>query len=357
MATKLDILYAKLIFRTSTEKRMNAYRKIASLLRNDFTLTEALERLWQIESKDGKNKNEPFAIAFREMQNMLERGGSFFDAVKGWSPDVESLMLSVGDISKLSIALENTVRVCEGTAKIKHALTSAIAYPLFLFIMTFIIIIMVGVYLLPPMLDAAGKDIIWNGAARNLVEISELFGNNWAHISLAGAAILLAIYFSMPRLTGWMRSKLDKVAPWSLYKIFVSSGWLVSLASLIRAGATLPEALKLLSDNSNRYLRKISDKTLDNIIRGYNLGDALEQAHSNFPNAEIIGDLKIYADMDEFDKNLMNVANEYMNDSIRHIENISNTLNSIGMLLISVVIGWVVFGTFEMQDQIAIAIA
>ena len=50
---KLELLYAKLVFRLNTEKRMSICRKLASLLRNDFTLIDALERLELIESKNG----------------------------------------------------------------------------------------------------------------------------------------------------------------------------------------------------------------------------------------------------------------------------------------------------------------
>ena len=39
------------------------------------------------------------------------------------------------------------------------------------------------------------------------------------------------------------------------------------------------------------------------------------------------------------------------------MEKVSNTLNSVGILLISAIIAWVVLGTFQMQDQITAAIS
>ena len=62
---KLELLYAKMVFKLNTEKRMATARKLASLLRNDFTLMDALNRLEMIESKNGKKHNEPFAIVMR----------------------------------------------------------------------------------------------------------------------------------------------------------------------------------------------------------------------------------------------------------------------------------------------------
>jgi Bacterial type II secretion system protein F domain. len=64
----------------------------------------------------------------------------------------------------------------------------------------------------------------------------------------------------------------------------------------------------------------------------------------------------IYSDMVDFNKNLDKIARDYMEESIRKMENISNIMNSIGIILVSVIIGWVVFGTFQMQEQITSAI-
>jgi len=41
-----------------------------------------------------------------------------------------------------------------------------------------------------------------------------------------------------------------------------------------------------------------------------------------------------------------------MEESVRKMESISSVLNSIGIILVSIIIGWVVMGTFQMQEQI-----
>ena len=107
-----------------------------------------------------------------------------------------------------------------------------------------------------------------------------------------------------------------------------------------------------MADTSNRYLSNILEETLHHIANGENLGNALAMTGKDFPNEEIIGDLIIYADMNDFDKNLDQIARDYMEDSVRKMESISNIMNSIGIIIVSVVIGWVVLGTFQMQEQI-----
>lgn len=353
---KLELLYAKWVFRTSTEKRMALCRKLASLLKNDFTLIDALERLEVIESKNGTKPREPFAIVMRQWQHNLERGMTFSEATRGWVPPEETLLVSSGNLSDLAVALENVGRVVEGTNRIRRAMTSAIAYPLFLLALTFGIIIMVGIYLVPPLAEVAGNSIVWRGMARSLVVLSDFSIRYWYLFLVVFAGLIAIIWVSLANWSGRIRVLFDKMPPWNVYKIQVSVGWLMSLAAIIKAGGTIPDALRLLADNANRYLRSILDITLRYIANGDNLGIALANTGRKFPDDEIIGDLIIYADMNGFEENLNQIANDYLEESVRKMERVSNILNSIGILLVSAIIAWVVLGTFQMQDQITAAL-
>ncbi|MBQ2017714.1 MAG: type II secretion system F family protein [Alphaproteobacteria bacterium] len=349
---KLELLYAKMMFRLNTEKRMAICRKLASLLRNDFTLIDALERLEMVESKNGKKPNEPFAIVMREWQKNLEKGMTFSEATRGWVPQNETLLVTSGNLSNLVVALENVGRVVDGMQRIRRAMTTAVAYPLFLLALTFGIIIMVGIYLVPPLAEVAGNSVVWRGTARSLVWLSDVSIQYWYVFLLVFAIIVSVCWVSLANWTGRTRAVFDKFPPWSTYKIQVSVGWLMSLAAMVSAGVTIPDAMRMLADSASRYLRSILDKALRFIANGDNLGRALEKTGRGFPDDEIIGDLTIYADMNGFDENLTQVANDYLNESVRKMEKISNTLNSLGVLLVSAIIAWVVLGTFQMQDQI-----
>lgn len=349
---KLELLYAKLVFRLNTEKRMAICRKLASLLRNDFTLIDALERLEMVESKNGKKPNEPFAIVMRQWQMNLERGMTFSEATRGWVPQNETLLVTSGNLSNLVVALENVGRVVDGMQRIRRAMTSAIAYPMFLLALTFGIIIMVGIYLVPPLRDVAGNDVVWRGTARSLVWLSEFSIKYWYFFLVGFASFVAIIWVSLANWSGRLRALFDKLPPWNVYKIQVSVGWLMSLAAMVNAGVTIPDAMRMLADSANRYLRAILDMALHFIANGDNLGVALSKTNRDFPDSEIAGDLTIYADMNGFDENLTSVANDYLNESVRKMEKVSNTLNSLGILLISGIIAWVVLGTFQMQDQI-----
>ena len=354
---RLELLYARFVFRTSTEKRMALVRKLASLLRNDFTLMDALSRIEMIESNGGKNPNEPFAIAMRVWQQNLERGMSFSDATRGWVPDEETLLVTSGNIANLVVALENTSRVVESAGRIRRAMRNAVAYPLFLLALTLGIIVLVGIYLVPPLVEVAGNEIIWRGSARWLISMSDFMVANWYWFVICFCALVVVVGFSLENWSGRLRTVFDKLPPWNIYKIHISVGWLMSLSAMVAAGITMPDAMRMLADNSSKYLREILEETLHFIANGDNLGMALSKTGRNFPNKEIIGDLMIYAEMTDFDKNLTAIANDYLEESVRKMESISNVLNSIGILMVSAIIAWVVLGTFQMQDQITAALS
>ena len=136
----LNRYYAMIICRMSGGTRMRIYRKLISLLHNRFSLMDALDRIRGIITNDGRNPDEPMALALLYWQRSLQNGNSFSVALEGWAPARERLMLSVGDVSNLAGALENLIKVTEGTKRMTAPLVGALAYPMFLSMMTVAII-------------------------------------------------------------------------------------------------------------------------------------------------------------------------------------------------------------------------
>ena len=181
--TKIELFYAKMVCRFSTDKRISIWRKLVSLLKNDFTLVNALNRLQMTESHGGARPNEPFAICMREWERNLERGLSFSEATRGWIPTEETLLLTSSNMSSLIVALENVGRIVVANKRISRAVFGAIAYPLLLLVLVFGIIIMVGIYLVPPLAEVAGEGMVWTGGAASLIWLSEWAGRYWKFIA------------------------------------------------------------------------------------------------------------------------------------------------------------------------------
>ena len=203
----------------------------------------------------------------------------------------------------------------------------------------------------------AGQNVVWTGAAGLLITVSQFCIDYWHIIVGFLAVVILLVWFSLANWRGGLRTLFDVLPPWNIYKMHMAVGWMMSLAAMINAGIAMPDAMRILADNANRYLRDILESGLKYIANGDNLGVALEKTGREFPNDEIIGDLTIYSEMNDFGPNVARLANDYLADSVRKMESISSTLNSIGILLVSVIIAWVVLATFQMQDQITMMLS
>ena len=346
----LNRRYARFTVRLFTSDRLSIYRKLKSLIHNRFSLMDALERMHQIASKDGKSPNDTLAIAIRAWMTSVRNGDSLSVAMRGWAPPTEILMLSVGDITNLELALANTIKVVEGMRRMKAPVIEAVSYPIFLLVMMFLLIWCVGKFLVPPMVDAV-PGLQWKGLAKSLVDLSGFVNNHPYWLIFPLPVTSLFVIWTFPRWRGGWRAKFDNIPPWSIYRIFVGVGWLLSLASLIKAGTPVSRALRLLRGDSSRYLLYRIDRTLVFINNGDNLGDALFRTRLGFPDNEIIGDLRIYAELDNFPQALEQLADDWLENGVRVIEQKSALMNNVAILLIAGTVAWAVAGTFAMQEQ------
>lgn len=351
---KLNVMeeyYAKITCNLSSGTRLKIYKKLASLLSNRFSLMDALDRVRDSITNGGKNPNEPMAVAVTCWARALQNGESFSNALVGWAPPRERLMLSVGDVSDLESALKNLIKVAEGSKKMVAPVVGAIAYPAFLMMMAVLIIYAIGSYMVPPMIDAA-PDTQWRGMAKDLVALSFWIRDYWILAFTVLPVTFFIIFTTLPIWKGRMRAKFDKFPPWSLYRIFSGVSWLLALAALVKAGTPVSTALRSLRSDSSKYLIERIDAALVYINNGDNLGEALFKTDYDFPDPEVIGDLRVYSELDGFEEALDKMANDWLEESVETIAQRASILNMAAVLTVGGVIAWAVMGVFEMQDQI-----
>ncbi|MCP4393825.1 MAG: hypothetical protein GY804_06110 [Alphaproteobacteria bacterium] len=350
----VEIFYAKFLCRLGNGGRLKLYKKLASLLRNRFSLMDGLEKIKITITNNGKNPNEPMAVAINCWQQSLQNGNSFSVALKGWAPARERLMLSVGDIANLESALVNVIKVTEGSSRMIGPLIGAIAYPAVLMVMSVAIIAGIGIYMVPPMASAA-PNIRWTGQAKYLVDVSLWVQVYWAYMFGAMPVIFLILFFSMGKWKNKLRAYVDGLPPWSMYRIFVGVSWLMCLAALVKAGTPISQAMRSLRSDASPYLLERIDRSLYYINNGENIGEAMLKTEMNFPDREIIADLQIYSELDNFAEALDRMADEWLVDSVSVIEQQAEVLNMVAILFVTAVVAWAVMGTFAMQDQITSA--
>ena len=344
---------AKYGFRQDIEKRIKIYLKLAAMIKYGKQLQASVISLRDRMVK--KSKTEVVAVVLQDVVSRLEKGMKLADALDGYIPIGEQMLIRAGEQSgQLPAALELAVEQTLAAKDIKSQAISSLMQPIFLFSL-----LMAGLFIISrvviPKLTAIFPVDKWQGPAKILYLATEFINSFW-FILFIGILVFcgIAIVFSFPKWTGKLRSKVDILPPWSFFRIVVGSGWLMSLAALIRSGVTLVEAIKQMRDTAgnNYWLKKRLNQTLFHLNNGMTLGEALDTSGTGFPDTEIIEDLITYASLPGFDDVLYKLGRDWMEGSRKMILRQGAQLKVAVIVLFGVVVGGVAFGVISLQMQL-----
>jgi type II secretory pathway component PulF len=343
--------FARLQF--GAAERLRVYRKIAKMLSNGMPLLKLLEELHQRASDDGRKADDSMAIVLGEWRRTVQNGRMLSEAMAWWVPKSEQMIIMAGEqAGQLEAGLVSVVKVVEAGAGIRRAILGGLAYPVALLALVLSYIYLFGVQVIPQF-SRIVDPTAWRGAAKSL-HLMSTFVQQWM-LPLVVVLVLaiVAVVASMPRWRGNLRVFLDRVPPYSIYRLMVGSSFLMSFAALQSAGMTVERSLVRLSDLSGPWLRERMDGALLGIKSGLNCGEALRQTGYAFPSKEIVDDLCVYAEFRGFGDALQLLADEWMAEGVATVTRQMKVLNGFSIALLAVVIAWLVTGFFGIQQEIA----
>lgn len=332
------------------EARQRFYTKLVQLLDNGVSLDVALQQVQKIAAR---NKRSILPKLYLRWRNDVAEGKNFGQCLAPFVPSAEAILLETGANSgKLVKSLQNASESIENQAKVKKAIIAAGAYPAVLLCML-IASMMLSAYKVIPTFEEIIPVEEWQGVAYSVAMASKFIREKGfvLLVSVIGIGILIA--WSMPRWLGPTRVYFDRFIPWSLYKMWQGSAFLLSVASLMSAGVKLDEgSLNKISKQSDPYLKERVRGIQKYIAAGENLGDALYNSGFEFPDNEIIGDLQIYARLRGFDQNLIRVTRIWVDGLVDRINVAMQVVNFTILILIAVVIGMLITSFYSVFQQI-----
>jgi type II secretory pathway component PulF len=354
MFENLELKFAKWTF--SGSKRNRIYRKLNRFLNNGVPLTKALDILWGHASDDGRKPGEPTALIIDQWRRQVAEGRKLGQAIRGWVPDSDRLVIEGGEAAgNLTIAIEKAMAINESASKIKSTVIKGLTYPVILVGSAIGLLVLIVRQVVPPFDTVLPKER-WEGLGAQLAFVANLVDNYlWLGLGVLGALVALTIW-SMPRWTGKLRTKFDKFPPWSLYRLVLGSGFMLTVAGMIKAGITLPAALSLLGRDANPWYQERLHITSRWVDEGFNLGEALHKAGHNFPDRESVMDLRAYAGLNKFDEALEKLGTEWLDESVQKIEMQTAILRTLSFAILGGTFIWIYCGIFSLQQQIAAAL-
>lgn len=337
-------------FEFSGAQRQRFYIKLVQLLENGVSLDMALSQIQKIASR---NKRSALWKLYRRWRNDVAEGMNFGVCVAPYVPSAEAILLETGANSgKLVRSLHNAAQAIENQSKVKKAIIAAGAYPAVLLLMLAAAMVLSAYKVIPTFEQIIPVDQ-WTGIAYSVAKTSQFIREQGLTIVVTLFSVIFLIGWSMPRWTNHWRQYVDNIPPWSLYKMWQGSAFLLAVASLMSAGVKLDEvSLARISKQSDPYLKQRVRAMQKFIASGENLGDALFNSGYKFPDVEIIGDLQIYAKLRGFDQNLIRITQVWVDGLVEKVNVAMKIVNFVILVLITVVIGCLIISFYSVFQQI-----
>lgn len=332
-------------------ERSRVYDMLALLLENRVLLNEALAEMYGVFSQGGKKKNAQ-AVMLYDCHSSVSEGKSFGEALKAWVKPEESSLIVAGEASgNLRQAFNDVMELIDAKKRIFGAVVGNALYPILLFAVFCILLYIVSTRLVPALSGSIPPEH-WQGSAKMLYWMSE-FTTHFGLLSLVLLAItVLGVSFSMPYLRGNLRFRLDKLPPWSVYRAVQGATFLLNVAAMVKSGIKLYDALDMLAKNANPYLKERIEAALHGIAKGYNLGEALEDAEYDFPDPEAIRLIKVLASRDGFDAALTRYAKAWLDTAISKVKAAMGVFFIVAIVAVGACGAIVISAGTELQDAV-----
>ena len=331
--------------------RLKFYQKLGAMVRNGIGQQATLKLM----QKRLADRNKPMQHILAEAHIRMLNGATLSAAFEKLIPDEEYMLIKSGvDSGDVPNALELCCNLIKLKQKIIAAVRKSIGGPALLFSLVIILMLIVSRYVVPQ-LSLISDPTSWRNEAAMLYQFARFVDSPVGFIFFSCLTIVVMLVFAtLPYFTGTVRIKLDKIPPWSVYRLIHGSIWLFTLATLLKANVLLNNVIEdsLNSPQVTRWLRERLQAVHAQLAIGKNLGEALVDCEYDFPDEELNEDLLIYASLPQFHSALYAISKEWLEDGIERIETTCKTLNISLIAVVAIFTGFIVLSVNSLQNQL-----
>lgn len=266
---RINNYFAVKAFRNTRE---TFYEDLADAVKD----SELLSVFLNIRKARAVKQKDPLAPLYQKwLTRMNKRGGRLSYILQGSAPDSDLMVIAaIEDKGNLAEGLRFIASTIKDQRLMANALKGAIFMPLIVSIIMMVFMVILSVFVIPVFAEIASPEK-WNGIGQIMYAISYSVTNFGIFLL---AAILGAVWWFAWSLNNWVgdrRQMLDRYLPYSVYRDYTGSIFMVSLASMLHSGDTLVRALEQLKRTAPIWLKWHINKILKNINRtSGNYGEA-----------------------------------------------------------------------------------
>lgn len=333
----------KTIFFT-TKDRAEFYRNVKILTQGGVSVQTILRMLKDLNFRYNPN-NVSFRMILGDILWSMGNGLTYEQSIAKWIPYQEYSLLesSHGNVREGS---EIMAVFSEHMSSVQGALIGALTYPTIMFVVLLAVLVGFAFFVMPSLYQLTDPKG-WPESAALLDVLTTFIRQHSIILWVALGAIFTFIIWSMNNFRVMaVRDWLDKIPPWSIYKRYQATVFLICLSGLIKTGSSYNNAVQFITKTASPYLNVFLHRMLNNLARGSNFGESLDVG---LFKGNMIVNTSIFALTNRLDTGVKLLAEEGLSKQSTDIVNQGKMLGYIMMSVVALTIGWIVLAVYSIQ--------
>lgn len=270
----------------------------------------------------------------------MSTGVQFADAISRWVPVNEAMSIRAGmESGDPASGMQNTIDAVGSANTMKSTIFGKLAYPVVL-ILALIGLILFFSHSIIPRIAEVSDPSGWPDNSKSMYTTAMFVKDQGIYVLAVMIGVIFAVNWSLPRLTGRLRSFLDAFPPYSFYKAFHSANLLISLSALMRSGIPFVDSMVQLQKYSSPYLSNHLGRMIANITDGGSLSDSMD---TGLLSQEMMVSVHMMNSNANFQDAVNEIGRQAVIKGIEKITLIAGALNGVSMLGVAAYVGWVYY--------------
>ena len=320
-----------------------ALRQLATLVSSGLPILECLGGL--IEQTEGSHLKR----IFTQIREKVVEGSSLFRAVSThpqvFGPIHVNLIRAGETSGTLDIILKRLADFSERRMKLRKKVEAALAYPMFLFLISTVIVIFLMSFVMPKVISIfAGMDLALPWTTRALIFMTHFMEQFWWLIVLAMVGIVGTLYAWVKTEAGgraWARVRLHVPLFGKLHHKSVIARFTRTLSILLKSGIPLVDSLEIARlSMGNRVMEEAVVETAISVGEGQDFATPLKKS-GRFPPL-VVQLVRAGEQSGELEEMLGKSAEVYEEDVESVIATLTSLIEPAIVLTMGVMVGFMV---------------
>lgn len=321
-------------------ERIDIYADMAEAIKDGEAIKTLL--LNRIERAD--KAKHPIAVVYKNWLRGMATGLSLPDVAKPDIPGFDYLVLSSFErAGKIHEGMQFLSESLENLQEATSAMKSVLVGPGVVFTIAILIILLFSLYAIPLVADIYPPER-WPMIGKILYTMSSTVKNYGILIGIGLVALVFLIAYSLDRLVGPVRKKLDHSSfPLPVYKIYRQVNGLnviVAMASQLKVGVSLKESLRVIALDSSPYMKSFLNEIQTRLaLKSDDFGAAFDVG---LLDEQVLYRLVDFSRRSSFPEAVEKVGLQSFDRVTKAIKKTSATLGLIATVISGLLIGFII---------------